>query len=285
VIKIVTKEWMINHPIKAKKMIENMVKSRKKSYREGKFIHHFKGKHFSENHRKKLSESHKGQIPWNKGLTKENSKLMQCISEKLKGRKRPTPKSAWKKGHIPWNKGKMLSEEIKNKLRLSHIGKKPSRESNLKRSLSLKGRKRPKEIVEKIKRTRNTPEIKERLRRHRLKQIFPTKDTEIEVMFQNELRRRDIEFISHLPIENVCQTDMFIEPNMCVFCDGDWWHANPVKYSENLHEIQKNNIEKDKRQNNLLEIMGYKVLRFWEDEIRKNVVKCVDDVEKIREEI
>jgi len=49
----------------------------------------FKKGHFvSEETRRKMSESHKGKIPWNKG----------------------------KKGIIPWNKGKHLSEEYRKKI-------------------------------------------------------------------------------------------------------------------------------------------------------------------------
>lgn len=38
----------------------------------------------TEEHKKKLSDANKGKIPWNKGLTKESSKIMKIISEKNK---------------------------------------------------------------------------------------------------------------------------------------------------------------------------------------------------------
>src|SRR5208337_5465565 len=36
--------------------------------------------------------------------------------------KRNPPKTAFKKGHLPWNTGKSMSDELKEKLRLSHQG-------------------------------------------------------------------------------------------------------------------------------------------------------------------
>jgi hypothetical protein len=69
----------------------------------------FKGHKASEEHKRHLSESHKGQIPWNKGkqglvkLSKE-AKLKMSLSKK--GRKRP-----------PW------SDETKRKISESNRGK------------------------------------------------------------------------------------------------------------------------------------------------------------------
>ena len=67
------------------------------------------GRKWSDEMRRKLSESHKGQIPWNKGKT-------NCYSEetilKMKAVKR-----------TPWNKGKTLSEEHKRKIGESRKGK------------------------------------------------------------------------------------------------------------------------------------------------------------------
>jgi len=62
-----------------------------------------KGKHLSEEHRKKLSESHKGKIGWNRGLTKETDERIRRIGEGHKGEK-----------NVLF--GKHLSEETKRKI-------------------------------------------------------------------------------------------------------------------------------------------------------------------------
>lgn len=70
---------------------------------------YFYGKHLSEETRKKISEGKKGQVPWMKGKkhTKEAKKKM---SEAHKGKQ-------------TWNKGGKWSEEAKKKMSESHKGK------------------------------------------------------------------------------------------------------------------------------------------------------------------
>ena len=71
----------------------------------------FKGRHLSEETKRKLSEANKGQIPWNKGKTGIFSEsVLQKIGEAHKGIE-------------PANKGKKMSEEAKRKMSEAHRGK------------------------------------------------------------------------------------------------------------------------------------------------------------------
>ncbi len=54
------------------------------------------------------------------------------------------------KGNIPWSKGKHLSEETKEKMRQAHLGKKQSEEVKKRRSIALMGHKMPKSTCRKI---------------------------------------------------------------------------------------------------------------------------------------
>ena len=90
----------------------------------------------------------KGHVPWSKGkhYTEETRKK---ISLALKGK--PKPKligntNGFKKGQLPWNTGKHLSEESRYKLSLAHKGRvtwnkgiSPTEETRKKISLTLKG--------------------------------------------------------------------------------------------------------------------------------------------------
>jgi len=97
-----------------------------------------KGKKLTKEHRNKLSISHKGQVPWNKGIKTGikpwlGKKRSQETIEKI----RKSKKGVSNHKLI----GKKLSEDTKLKISLSLTGKKQSDETKQKRSLALKGRK------------------------------------------------------------------------------------------------------------------------------------------------
>jgi hypothetical protein len=70
----------------------------------------FYGKKHTEETRKKLSESHKGQIAWNKGT----KGVLKAWNKGLKGIMKPN-KTSFQKGLIPWNKGKKCPERSGDK--------------------------------------------------------------------------------------------------------------------------------------------------------------------------
>ncbi len=214
----------------------------------------------------------KGHGPkWDKGLTLETSKEITQKAERYKEKyaKGEVP-PVWNKGikgiMIPWNKG--LNKEIDSRLI-------ETQEHKEKTSKALK-----KYYIEHPK----SEESKRKSKEARLKQILPRKDTKIEVAMQNILTQNGIIFTKHKPL--LGQPDIFIEPNICIFCDGDYWHANPLFYKEN--DIMMNNKmarqvwDKDRKITETLESQGKIVLRFWESEINGSIDSCI---EKIKEAI
>lgn len=126
---------------------------------KGIYQQHKKGYRLSEEHKRKLSEAHKGKSPWSK--FKNIEEIKKKISESLKGRKRPPRSEEWgikisegNKGKIPWNKGKKgvmppswnkgltseTDERIK-KFTLKMIGQKRTEETKKKIGEKSKGRK------------------------------------------------------------------------------------------------------------------------------------------------
>lgn len=108
-------------------------------------------------------------------------------------------------------------------------------------------------------------------------------DTSIEIEVHNELMSRGLLFEKQKKIIGL--PDVFIEPNICIFADGDYWHGNPEKIPAgtrirhggrtlSMKEIQ----EKDKKITDTLTNMGYKVFRFWENEIHRDVGACIDRI-------
>lgn len=79
---------------------------------------------------------------------------------------------------------------------------------------------------------------------------------------------------------------VFTKYKLAVFIDGCFWHKCPIHYKEpvNNEEYWKNkikyNIEKDKRINEELKKQGWKVTRFWEHDVNKDIENCY---EKIKE--
>jgi len=92
----------------------------------------FKGCHHSPESNEKNRKSHEGQIPWNKGLTKETDLRLKVASEKYKGR-------------VAWNKG--LTKEIDSRiLSISNPGihYHLTKETRKKQSIAKMGKSNPK---------------------------------------------------------------------------------------------------------------------------------------------
>jgi len=90
----------------------------------------FYGRKHTEEAKKKMSEVHKGKIPWNKGLKgihfspRTEIKKGQHLSLKteIKKRQHLSPETEFKKGHTPWIKGKKMSLEFRRYLSKVHKG-------------------------------------------------------------------------------------------------------------------------------------------------------------------
>lgn len=73
---------------------------------------------------------------------------------------------------------------------------------------------------------------------------------------------------------------VFPRSKVAVFADGDFWHGKDFsKWRRRVPPFwQKkiaSNIKRDAAQIKALKKLGYKVLRFWGSEIKKNPQKCV----------
>lgn len=119
--------------------------------------------------------------------------------------------------------------------------------------------------------------LKEIIKENRKKQIFPMRDTKIEVKIQNYLKELKVEFFTHYYCEEILHAyrcDVFIPvqegivQKTIIECDGDYWHGNSLKYS-NLNNWQKEQIKKDKIRTQELKEKGFRVIRLWENKIKE----------------
>lgn len=81
-----------------------------------------------------------------------------------------------------------------------------------------------------------------------------------------------------------CPDVVFIRYKVAIFLDGDFWHGYNYSKEKNRlpkrywREKIKNNIDRDKRNRANLKKDGWKVVRIWEHEIKKNPSKALDRV-------
>ena len=69
-----------------------------------------------------------------------------------------------------------------------------------------------------------------------------------------------------------------------IFVDGTFWHG--YNWPEKKHTIKSNrdfwiakierNMQRDKENNEALGLLGYRVFRFWEHDLKKDLQGCVD---------
>ena len=211
-------------------------------------IKYWLGKTRSDETNKKISESNKGRI-----ISKETR---DKISKS--------------------NKGRIISKEHKNILRERMIKNNPSygglsKEQKEKisknsakvwkdKTLSLEHKTN---ISIATKKGMDNSETRLKLRKARAERKFPYSNTSIEIKIQDELKDRNIIFETQkYKLEGT--PDIFIEPNICIFADGDYWHNYP------------DGRDRDRYVDKELKKQGYKVFRFWEHAINKDVKKCIN---------
>lgn len=206
------------------------------------------------------------QIEASKKRGKENGKKM--LQEK---------KGIFKFNGSSWNKDKKLSaEHIKNKTgwKQTEETKQIIREARL-NELKINGHFQKGKTYEEMYGEERTKEIKEKM----LYKVMNSKlglGSNQEKILRQELLKENINFIKHKPILNIkhrYNCDIFIpSANIVIECDGDYWHHYP------------NGNEIDWIRNREMYHAGYKVLRFWEHEIKNDLQGCVNDIKEYLKE-
>lgn len=105
------------------------------------------------------------------------------------------------------------------------------------------------------------------------------RDTSIEIAVQKRLIKKGIVFEKHKYI--LGQPDIFILPNICIFVDGCYWHSCKQCSDHNkFNDKQRARIIKDELITQKLTNDGYKVMRFWEHDIKKDVNSIIRLIEE-----
>jgi DNA mismatch endonuclease (patch repair protein) len=112
-----------------------------------------------------------------------------------------------------------------------------------------------------------------------------TRDTAPEIRLRRALWKAGLRYRTRARIERAQPDIAFLGLRVAVFVDGCFWHGCPVHYTkpaENaafwLAKIEKNRA-RDARNNQALERLGWKVLRFWECEVEKELDGVVNRIQ------
>ena len=114
-------------------------------------------------------------------------------------------------------------------------------------------------------------------------QAIKSKDTAIECILRKELWSLGYRYRKNYK-KLVGKPDIVLTKHkIAVFCDSEFWHGKD--YEKSVGRIGTNqsywkrkiarNIERDKEVTETLEKDGWKVLRFWEKDIKKDTQRCV----------
>lgn len=120
--------------------------------------------------------------------------------------------------------------------------------------------------------------------RHKNMVAIHSTDTKPEIMLRKALWHQGVRYRKNFRVLGY-QVDIAITKHkIAVFCDGTFWHgkdgdgsqvATNTKFWKN--KIQRNK-ERDLEATITLRDAGWKVLRFWDDEIVKNLDECKNRV-------
>ena len=127
----------------------------------------------------------------------------------------------------------------------------------------------------------HTPE-----QRHKNMQAVKNKDSGIEVKLRKELWKRGARYRKNVRDVYGHPDIAFKGKKIAVFCDSEFWHG--YDWGKNREKIKtrrdfwipkiERNIARDKEVNEYLRSHGWTVMRFWGNEIKKNVSGCADEI-------
>ena len=109
-------------------------------------------------------------------------------------------------------------------------------------------------------------------------------DTSIEIALRKALWKKNIRYRKNYKVLS-CRPDIVVTKyKIAIFCDGNFWHGGPnanYNFKRNKKYWEQkilNNKERDLKKTIELRDNDWDVIRFWESEIKENLVGCVDTV-------
>lgn len=125
---------------------------------------------------------------------------------------------------------------------------------------------------------------------HKIMSAVKSTNTKPEILLGKAMWEKGLRYRKHYKLVGTPDF-VFVRAKTAVFCDGDFWHGNNWRirglkslddelmcYSDFWQAKIMKNINRDKRVNAKLKGLGWKVFRFWESDIKRNVHRCAEKV-------
>lgn len=119
-------------------------------------------------------------------------------------------------------------------------------------------------------------------------QQIKNKDSDIEILLRKALWSKGLRYQKNVTTIVGKPDIVFKGKKVAVFCDSEFWHG--YNWEERKLDFRSNkdfwipkierNIQRDLEVNDRLAAEGWTVLRFWGNDIKKNLDICVDKIEK-----
>lgn len=123
--------------------------------------------------------------------------------------------------------------------------------------------------------------------RHKNMVAVKSSGSKIEVMLMKELWSRGLRYRKNVKSVIGKPDIAFIGRKVAVFCDSEFWHG--YNWKERKSDFKSNqdfwipkierNMLRDIEVTKKLEADGWTVLRFWGNDIKKNLQQCADIIE------
>ena len=110
-----------------------------------------------------------------------------------------------------------------------------------------------------------------------------SKETGIEVTLRRALFAAGLRYRKNYRLASGCPDIAFVGLRIAVFCDSSFWHGRDILAIEKRLRTNKafwlnkinSNIARDRHVDLTLKEAGWKVLRFWDEDIERRLDKCV----------
>jgi DNA mismatch endonuclease, patch repair protein len=114
------------------------------------------------------------------------------------------------------------------------------------------------------------------------------KDTKAEVRLRLTLWHLGYRYRKNVKKLPGCPDVVFTRAKIVIFIDGEFWHG--FNWIEKKASIKSNrdfwipkierNMQRDKQNKQVLENLGYIVIRFWEKEVKEDLNGCIQVIQK-----